>query len=87
MVKLMVMELNNLINRIKSINPNIKFVGEFDSYNQKTGYWEWYHHNGNLWQKGYFINGKKEGYWQYYHSDGKIMFKKNYKNGILHKLK
>jgi hypothetical protein len=35
------MKINNIINKIKQINPEIKFVGEFDDNNLKTGYWEW----------------------------------------------
>ena len=75
------MKLNNIINRIKSINPNIKFVGEFDENNQRTGYWEFYYSKGNLSRKGNYINGERNGYWEVYYSNGDIMWKGNYLNG------
>jgi antitoxin component YwqK of YwqJK toxin-antitoxin module len=74
------MKLNNIINKIKSINPNIKFVGEFDDNNQKTGYWE----NGKLWYKGNYKNGNQDGYWEGYYFNGNLSWKGNYKNGIKH---
>ena len=66
----MALNLNNLINRIKQINSNIKFVGEFDNNNQKTGYWEFYWGNGTIRAKGNYINGNAEGYWEYYNPNG-----------------
>jgi antitoxin component YwqK of YwqJK toxin-antitoxin module len=60
------MNLNKIINRIKSINTNIKFIGQFDENNQKTGYWEEYYSNGNLKSKGFYFNGIKDGYWIFY---------------------
>jgi antitoxin component YwqK of YwqJK toxin-antitoxin module len=78
------MKLNNIINRIKSINPNIKFVGEFDENNQKTGYWEEYYSNGNLRRKGNYLNGKRDGYWEEYWFNGNLSSKGNYKNNKSH---
>ena len=83
------MKLNNLINRIKQINPNIKlrFKGEFDENNQKTGYWERYHDNGNIWSKGNYLNGERNGYWESYWSNGKLCLKGNYINGNWYEIK
>jgi antitoxin component YwqK of YwqJK toxin-antitoxin module len=75
------MNNNNIINRIKLINPNIKFVGSFDVNNLKTGYWEYYWENGKLWYKGNYVNGIQEGYWEWYWSNGNIAWKGNFKNG------
>jgi antitoxin component YwqK of YwqJK toxin-antitoxin module len=75
------MNLNNIINRIKSINPNIKFVGSFDENNQKTGYWEYYYSNGKIRKKGNYLNGLEEGYWEIYYNCI-LRSKGNYVNGI-----
>ena len=87
------MVLNNIINRIKSINSNIKFVGSFDENNQKTGYWEeyyfngikdgywiFYYENGNIRYKGNFIYGYRDGYWGFYTIGGNLWYEANYKN-------
>jgi antitoxin component YwqK of YwqJK toxin-antitoxin module len=76
------MNLNNIINRIKSISPNIIFVGEFDDNNQKMGYWEVYWDNDNLRSKGNYVKGKEEGYWEFYYSNGNFEMKGNYLNGL-----
>jgi antitoxin component YwqK of YwqJK toxin-antitoxin module len=76
------MDFNNITNRIKSINTNIKFVGTFDDNNQKTGYWEEYYYDGNIESKGNFLNGIKHGFWEEFFSNGKLAWKGNYKNGL-----
>ena len=78
------MRLNNIIKRIKSISPNIKFVGQFDENNLKTGYWELYHVNGKIKWKGNYVNGLEDGYWELYYYNGKIAWKGNYVNGLRH---
>ena len=75
------MKLNNIINRIKQINPEIKFVGTFDENNRRTGYWKKYYPNGDIWYNGNYLNGKPEGYWEGYWSNGNLMYKGNYLNG------
>jgi antitoxin component YwqK of YwqJK toxin-antitoxin module len=76
------MKLNNIINKIKSINPNIKFVGQFDENNLKTGYWEVYWRNGKLYSKGNYLNGSLDGYWEAYRRNENLMWKGNFKDGI-----
>jgi antitoxin component YwqK of YwqJK toxin-antitoxin module len=78
------MLLNNLIEKIKSISPNIKFVGSFDENNKRTGYWETYYTNGNPSRKGIYVNGKRDGNWEIYWSNGNLMWKGNYVNGFRH---
>jgi antitoxin component YwqK of YwqJK toxin-antitoxin module len=75
------MKLNNIINKIKSINQNIKFVGEFNDNNLKTGYWEEYYSNGNLDSKGNYINSSRDGYWEWYHANGNLWMKGKFVNG------
>ena len=75
------MKFNNIINKIKEINPNIKFVGTFDKNNRRTGYWEEYWFNGNLRSKGNYINNNKDGYWEEYYSNGNLWQRGNYLNG------
>jgi antitoxin component YwqK of YwqJK toxin-antitoxin module len=76
--------LNHIINRIKEINPNIKFLGSFDENNRRTGYWEEYHDNGDVYSKGNYLNGKRDGYWEEYWSNGNLSSKGNYKNNKSH---
>ena len=45
------------------------------------GYWERYHHNGNLWFKGEFINGKRHGQWEDYFENGNPFLKSEYLKG------
>ena len=81
------MFINNIINRIKQINTNIKFVGEFDDNNQRTGYWEEYWSNGKLYSKGHYFNGIQDGYWEEYYRNGNIKYKGNFKNGTFNEIK
>ena len=75
------MKLDNIINRIKEINTNIKFVGSFDENNRRTGYWEEYWDNGKLCSKGKYLNGLRYGYWGEYWYNGNVSLKGYYKNG------
>jgi antitoxin component YwqK of YwqJK toxin-antitoxin module len=77
------MKLNKIIERIKSINPNIKFGGSLDENNKKTGCWEDYYKNGKIYSKGYYLNGERHGYWEWYYPNGKIKLKGNWNNGKL----
>ena len=79
------MILNNIINRIKQINPELKFlfIGQFDENNQKHGYWGTYWGNGDIQSKGNYLNGKKTGYWNYYWSGNSHDKKGYFKNDIL----
>jgi len=31
---------------------------------KRHGLWEWYYDNGQLWYKGYYINGQEDGLWE-----------------------
>jgi antitoxin component YwqK of YwqJK toxin-antitoxin module len=77
-----IMNLNNIVNKIKSISPNIKFIGSFDENNKKTGYWEEYYNNGKIYSKGYYLNGERHGYWEKYWYHGILWMKGNFKDGI-----
>jgi antitoxin component YwqK of YwqJK toxin-antitoxin module len=63
------MLLINIINRIKTINQNIRFVGEFDENNLRNGYWEEYWDNGKILSKGTYLNGLRHGYWEFYYDN------------------
>ena len=80
------MKLINILNKIKQINPEIKFKfkGEFDDNNKRTGYWEYYFDNGKVKRKGNYLNGKKDGNWEHYYENGNISFTTNYLNGVRH---
>jgi antitoxin component YwqK of YwqJK toxin-antitoxin module len=77
----------NVIARIKSINPNIKFVGSFNENNKKIGYWENYYSNGNLKSKGFYFNGLEDGYWEAYYNNGILQWKGNFINGIFYEIR
>ena len=78
------MLLNNLINRIKQINPNIEFAGEFDDRNRKTGYWEHYYSNGNIRLKCGYLNGIRDGLFEVFFYDGTLQTKGSFKKGRKH---
>lgn len=45
------------------------------------GLWEVYHHNGKLWLKGTYLNGKRHGFFEEYYHNGKTYYKGSYLNG------
>ncbi|CAB4142315.1 MORN variant [uncultured Caudovirales phage] len=50
----------------------------YNEQGKKHGYWERYWSNGNLWEKGHYLNGEKHGYWESYHSNGELRKKEYY---------
>ena len=59
-----------------------KKINQIDAQGFRQGPWESYHHDGNLWSKGSFLDGKRTGYWEYYWFNGNFMWKGSYLNGI-----
>jgi hypothetical protein len=45
---------------------------------KKDGYWESFHVNGQLSEKGNYNNGLKVGIWEYYHDNGKLWVRGKY---------
>ena len=45
------------------------------------GLWKSYHYNGQISEKGNYLNGEKEGIWESYHYNGQIGEKGNFLNG------
>ena len=41
---------------------------------QAHGRWETYHSNGQLANKGIYINGQQNGYWEVYRADGRLHY-------------
>jgi len=56
-------------------------INQYTHDGKKTGIWEEYWSNGNLYSKGSYINDKKDGIWEEYWSNGQLMSKGLYKNG------
>jgi uncharacterized protein len=56
-------------------------INQYDIEGNKTGYWEEYYSDGNLYFKGSYKNGLRDGYWEYYYDNGKLWYKGEYKNG------
>ena len=50
----------------------------FDNQEKNIGKWKYYHQNGKLHYKGYFLEGKRVGKWKGYHPNGKRKFKGKY---------
>lgn len=79
------MRFNNIINKIKSINTNINFIGSFDENNLKTGYWET-RYNGLVSTRGYYLNGLKHGNWKYFYNNFLLVWNCDFyygkKNGL-----
>jgi antitoxin component YwqK of YwqJK toxin-antitoxin module len=55
-------------------------MNQYNDNNERHGYWEGYHDNGQLWYKENFINGMRYGYWECYWSDGELLYKGYYLN-------
>ena len=51
---------------------NDEYVGSYDKSNCATGYWEFYHENGNIYSKGYYEDGLAIGEWEMYYEDGSL---------------
>ena len=43
---------------------------------ERHGYWIIYYLNGNLWYKGYYINGKQSALCELYSFDGTLLIKR-----------
>ena len=50
---------------------------------RKDGPSESYHRNGQLSEKGNYLNGQKEGSWEYYYDNGQLRKMETYNAGII----
>jgi antitoxin component YwqK of YwqJK toxin-antitoxin module len=57
-------------------------MNTYNKDGRKDGYLEEYWDNGNIKNKGNYINGTKEGYWEHYYNNGNLHYKGNYINTI-----
>jgi antitoxin component YwqK of YwqJK toxin-antitoxin module len=49
----------------------------------KSGYWEYYHQNGMVEQKGkYDAKGRLSGLWQWFDENGNVLREENFRNGL-----
>jgi antitoxin component YwqK of YwqJK toxin-antitoxin module len=64
-------------------------INQFTHNGKKTGLWESYYENGQLWSKGLYENGLREGIWEFYYENGqlwsKVSFKDDKQDGIWEK--
>ena len=56
-------------------------INQYTEDGKKTGIWEKYYKNGQLWIKGSYKNGKQDGVWENYHDNGQLGIKGFFKNG------
>jgi antitoxin component YwqK of YwqJK toxin-antitoxin module len=45
---------------------------QYNEKGQRHGLWKFYFDNGQLWEKGTYVNGKPHGMWKHYNRDSKI---------------
>ena len=48
---------------------------------REDGLWESYYDNGQLGEKGHYLNGQKDGVWEYFHYNGSVRYTKKFENG------
>ncbi len=53
------------------INGNISKQGQY-TYNEPTGYWEYFYESGKPKMAGRLLNGKPDGFWNYYYENGHL---------------
>ena len=53
----------------------------YNDKGQPHGLWEGYHYNGNLCNKGSYLNGERHGPWEWYYYNGNLGFKGKYLKG------
>jgi len=46
-----------------------------------TGVFESFHENGQLWERGNYIDGELDGLFEFFHKNGQLDCRENYKNG------
>lgn len=48
-------------------------VNQLDKSGLKTGWWEYYYNDGQLWQNGFYQNNFRIDYWKWIGSNGKML--------------
>lgn len=54
------------------------YKGQYDSLNNKTGYWLYFWSNGNIKKSGNYVLNEKNKEWKYFYENGSIQQKGNY---------
>ncbi len=67
-------------NKEQPIVDNVQ-INQYTHDGKKTGIWESYRGNGNLYSKGSYKNGLMDGYWEEYYPNGQLWIKGFYING------
>ena len=44
--------------------------------------WSYYHNNGLLQNRGFYVNGEKHGIWSHWDDKGYFLYDKKYENGV-----
>ncbi len=61
--------------------PGIKHhEGEFD-HGVFVGEWSYYHDDGSLSSRGFFVRGERDGWWDHWNPDGAFTYSKRYETG------
>lgn len=60
-------------------NGRLKITSYTDENGQKTGMWEYWYDNGNLWSQCEYENGIRSGMSKVYYPDGTLRYEGNYK--------
>lgn len=64
-------------------NGNKRIAGSYKN-NKREGEWTYWFENGNVWSKGYFMDGLSHGKFDIYKDDGSRYLQSSYKKGIPH---
>ena len=48
---------------------------------EPDGEWSYFHVNGNLHSRGFFIKGKRNGAWRFWDDSGKFLYERKYEHG------
>ena len=59
---------------------NGKPINQYTEDGVKIGYWEEYYSDGELDNRGSYLNGNLDGIWEFFHENGKLWSKGMYKN-------
>jgi antitoxin component YwqK of YwqJK toxin-antitoxin module len=57
-------------------------VNEVNEDGERIGPWEEFHSNGQLWFRGYYVDGLHHGPWEEFYEDGELCFRGSFHHGV-----
>ena len=62
--------------------PGAKHHEGYFEHGVFAGEWAYYHNNGRLSSRGFFVNGKRDGWWDHWGEDGHFIYSLKYADGV-----